>query len=558
MCRTLLAAAGSNFRRLTTEEERRVPLAWLKYWESRVAFAERAPRRAESILRKLLATDVPDERLALWARADLGEALEQQDRLDEVEAELTAALAIAERTGIDSWNLPVWQANLANLYWTLQRNRAAVEGFRRMIGTAEEQGNERMLAHGRLSLAGCLRMIGGEEEAFRIALDALHLARTRLATDRGLQVRVAETFIGFEAGDLGLADTLIAEADALLRSGPPRLRHDFFVRALVFISEQGRMGLGGRVAAGLANDGEGADYPEAMSAIAGLRQAEGRLDDAVALYRRVLAMVEPGATDARYTEAAAQTNIAMLEQELGHLDAALEAAEEARAKWASIGHDVLEGLAEVFAGDALRRAGRWDEAQQRLEGAGQALADAVPEHQATWCAALGELRRAHGDLPAAATAFERARQVAASVRGHRAELKNLARLVDVHAAASRWGDADRDARRLAELTTLLETMERYAPSDQRREADEQNARGIDHFTRAGNDRTRSTAQARDFFRSAARNAPESPWPALNLAYACLELGEWDDAQKAVGAVVAFGSPWSYVGELLADARPAAA
>jgi tetratricopeptide (TPR) repeat protein len=563
ICRSLLNATRTYFERLLPSSDQEPCLKWMDYWEARLQGGLRNHSEAEEILRKLLPQAEDDAKLKLWVWGSFAQTLHQRSKLREAREEYEGLLAFVETTHEDPYNLPWRHGGLANLYWSLGELSRAAEKYREAIRYAQEQRNFPMEAYTRLSLSGVLYEEGKWEEGIEAALQAFDFVRTECSTDRNLHFAVASRFMALLARRAPrLLDTIFVEATELLSGLAAPLRqlqlHNQYVNSL---QDSGQLRRAEEALTDLkARASSSSDTAFAADLLLReglLREGQGRLDEAIAVYTQLL-QGSGKSQEIDWTYLAALSNRGMKWESLSRWPDAESDLREALAGWDKIGHRNLAAVMRVCLAEAARRQGQLAKSQELLDEALPSLIGLAPARLADYYEAQGDLFRTQAKRSEATTQYQQALAIRRSLDHFKDSAQILGRLAELAATLGQWERAEQYTAEANRLWQRLATVNRCQYTELAKQSDKENADGLCCFSEAGEDRREKLNQACNLFRSASEKVPDNFWYLLNLSYACAELEEWAEAAQAVEAILDRGPEWicsgSFLYERLIDYR----
>ena len=533
VCQTLLHAAKQTIEG-GLGAGRNIP-GWLKYWEARLSRQLLGDARAEQIVTELLDDVGGDVKLETWALSELFLAQQGQSKLKEAMATCLRQVARAEETQADPYNLSRAYVRLGDAHSSLDELEQAEAAYRRGIELARENYDTATEAGALLSLAGVLSSAGSQDAALSTCLEAIWMARTGLRGDPSVQGSFALSSL-LTASDPQLAETTFQEAEALGAElddplqgwGLRRTRLDLFRQAGQIDRALDLLGqllgatpghLDERTRSGLVLD-------EAL-----LADAQGDVDRGLALYGTLLDRVRAGLGD-HWHEGAGLINRANLNVKLGRWTEAEADYVAAEAKWRDLQHEIHANLVVVSRADLARLRGDLEDAKTLLEQARPYLDDARSSRSGDFQYIRGQVLESCADWTGAVDAYQRALTVYRAVGQIDDSAAVLTCLARVSRTRSRWGEATRYAGEASRLWQELADLNTHYPFPAVQDANAENGRGLRAFVQSEQD-GRRLGLARDLFRSAAERVPANPLFRLNLAYAHIHLGQWQDAARAI-------------------------
>ncbi|MEK6336719.1 MAG: tetratricopeptide repeat protein, partial [Acidobacteriota bacterium] len=182
VCDSLLTGTRDCLERLPADSGKERWLKWLLYWRARLKREFREEGQAAEILSDLLPQTEDDTLLKLWVLGDLGAIYYQQSKLREAGEKYKQVIELASTSGEDPYNLPIWYHRLAELYAALDEFDDAEENYRKAIVLAKDNASMEIAAQ--VDLAGVLYTRGNWEDALNTTIATLHLARTKLPSDK--------------------------------------------------------------------------------------------------------------------------------------------------------------------------------------------------------------------------------------------------------------------------------------------------------------------------------------------------------------------------------------
>ena len=519
---------------------------WLRYHELAVSNAFGGPSEEfEAGLRELLDHADGDARLRVWVLDDLSGMVALDGRLDEAIELGRLSLETAKTSAVNgSTNQAVSYLRLAGMSAAFGHYDSAFEAVDAVLEICRLQDLPAQELSARLKLAEIHKARGDLPQAWQAVQEALKLARTRLPRQAGLNRAVTLKAIDLVGDDEPeLADALTAE---LLGPGSSTTwvreqEIDYASRLLA----SGRLMQAARMVAELETRPAGGEGDPLASKFALLRvellSATGRLKEAVALVSE-LVDGEIGLSVAFFDRMLLLITRAGALASLGDYADAEADLRDLRARCEKGGFELGAGLAIVVLASLTVELGRLDETAELLEDARAGLGDDATGAHATWHTARGKLEQCRGHWDEARASFETAlaiyRRTSATVFEELGVLRNL---IELSESDGRAAEAAKHAERLAALWSHRAAMDAYRPTDDQRAAASENGLGIAGFCTDTPDMSEAVASAIDHFRAASHRAPEIAWYSLNLAYACRELGRWEDASQAMDHALAAAS-----------------
>ena len=547
VCRSLLSAALEYSAQLLRDPERGQRLRWLRYYQARLARSSLDPAQAEKILRELLPETGDDTRLRLWSLSELGSVLQEQENLREARQLFQQELALAEETRADPYNLPLVHNRFAGIEWGAGELAGAAEQYRKGIACAAKENNPRVAVYAWMGLAGVLREHGAQSESMDAALEAFRLARGPFATDAAMQRALGERFLSILARrDPQIPDTVFAEMLGLSTTSEPFVAVMLRNQYATALREAGQLRRAAEVVRQIRRDApdvaEKSFGTEILFGETLLLEDQGRLDEAVARYGEILARAEGGRGTAWHT-AAALSNRGLRNSELGCFTEAESDLREAIVRWQVLDHRKLAGFVRVLLSLMLRRAGRLDDAQAKLDETRGEFENGPRAYLADFHRTQAALFRRRGRWAEAAEHGALALAAARSIDDLRNAAFDGTQLAEIASTQGRWADAMTAANDAAQSWQRLAAADACEPSPEAVKADEENARAVRKFCAPVGERADNVRAARDLFISASERVPGNAWVRLNLTAAHAELGDWSDAAALLEALLADGPEW---------------
>jgi tetratricopeptide (TPR) repeat protein len=563
---SLLNATRDCLERLPPESGQGPWLLWLQYWKGRLKLSVRQDKRAEEILLRILPQTGDDIILKLWVLGDLGLAYYNQGDFRRARDYYQQVLDLAKETGQDQYNLPVWYYRVAQLHWVLEELEEAGEKYREAIkcaqGTTTQERNIGIEVSARIDLGGVLFTRGDWESALNETIEAFHLARTELTFDRGAYQWVIKQLMHLMARrDPRLLDTIFLEAEALFANTNDPLAALGFRRQYVSLMWQsGQLRRGYEELEELKQRAHKQQnelfHCELLLDLARLREEQGELESVVLLYDELAERAAREDSGAWYC-AAAVSNRGMIRARLGLWEEAEADLREAVEKWRQMSHDKLESFIHYALATALRQQGQLQRAQESLDKAFGVLRCTHSTYLNDLYQEQGEIYQAQGRREEARREYQNAFERYLRLDQFKYAARSLGSLTTLASDRGDWTEAARCSAEANKLWQRLAEIDAYRPSDAQKLADGKNAAGVLAVVRVGEDRLHDIREARDLFRAAAEEVPENFWYKLNLAYACADLEEWEEAAQAVADVLRCSHKWlrpRLLYERLADFR----
>lgn len=359
VCEALLLATRNALGQHPLAQSRGRWDLWLEYWEGRLANLQRRHGDAERLLAGLRPRTGEDTKLALWTLSELGNALAQLDRLVEAREILRELVALAEESGVDSYNLPVNYSQLAGNSETLGELKEAAEAYRRALRSAQEVGNTGLELSARLSLSRVLAEWGRSAESLVTVVEALDQLRAGAPPTPGIIRELLQNLLPRLRRDPALLDTLYAEGESVLAaSQDTQLRLEFGLDYLDSLRESGQLTRAAALVTSLKEQASGNATALFLSTLllkeGILREEAGNPVEARAAYAVALQLATTGA-GVGWNGAAALTNRGLLLRELGRWEEALDDLRTAREHWERIGHRRYAAISMVFEAGVYER-----------------------------------------------------------------------------------------------------------------------------------------------------------------------------------------------------------
>lgn len=563
---SLLNATRDYLERLPPGSGREPWLKWLQYWKGRLKLTVRQDKKAVEILLELLPQAGDDIVLKLWVLGDLGRAYYNQNEFRQARDYYRQAISLAEETGKDPYNLPVSYFWAAQLHWTIEELEEASENYREAIkyaqGSKTQEPNIGIQVAARIDLGGVLYDRGDWESALNETVEAFHLARTRLPSDKGTYQSVIQRLMNLLARrDPRLLDTVFLEAEAsFANSNDPLVPLRFRQRYVSLMWQSGQLRRGDEELTKLMDSARKQQnslfYCDLLLEQARLREDQGRLESVVTLYDE---LAERAAREGsgKWDYAAAVTNRGMIRCKLGLWKQAEADLQEAIEKWREMSHEKLESFMHGALATTLRQQGRLQQAQESLDKAFVVLKGTHSKYLNVLFQEQGEIYQAQGRREEARREYQHAFERYLRLDQFKDAARSLGSLTTLASDCGDWVEAARCSSEANKLWQRLAEIDAYSPSDAQKLADEKNAVGAQAVFGTDDDRLEKIREARELFRDASEKVPENFWYRLNLAYACADLEEWEAAAQAIADMLTCSHKWlrtRILYERLADFR----
>ncbi len=541
--------------------------AWLAYFQGRLLNRQRRYEEAASTLGEVLASCEGDARLRLWALSEQGVAFEERLLFGDARHRYKEALALADTSHEDPWNVPIDWLRLAGVASTLEDYEEAETSLERAVRSARESGNRPAEVFALTELSAIREKQGDWRTAFDAALGALHIARTDCSTDasqnRLAARRVMEMLVKV---DPHVADSILHEclkAAAGQRAAQCIVRNAYIEAAIAAgrlraaLSQAEKLSEEARVAEDTWT-ALGAAYNSAC-----VLHAMGRLSEA----EELLLDVCRRATEREVILGAqARTVAALIWMDVGRLDDADSALLEAAEVWRKIGHDRMLARSVLHRADVALLKGAQTAAHGLLAEANshsvptldlRALRESV---SARVCASEGRHVEAAEHHGAAADLYHALRRDHEAARAHLARASALGEVGDFARAAESASIArDRYA--------ALAAADGYTAAEQVIDAQRRNADAMSNFVDATGVRHRSLQRAREQLEAACTRDRDNWWFQLNRAYVERATDDVEAASKTLKRLVASAPEyltssrlegiWTGVGPFSQDAHESA-
>lgn len=402
VCETLMLAAKDYLRQHPRADERSGWDRWFDYWEGRLANLQRRHQEAAEMLGALRERTGSDTKLALWTLNELGSALRAQDRLVEARAVNQEGVTLAEETGVDRFNLPVYYEQLAGSQESLGELDLAAEAFRQAIRTAREVGNGDIEVTSRLNLSRVLALRGRYEESLVVVVEALDRWRSGSPTGSRVCAELLKNLMPRVHRDPALLDTLHDEGvNVLAANRDTELRLAFDLDYVDALRESGRLARAEAQLGALKERASGLVSPSFLSTVflseGILHDEAGRLEEAIVAHS-VASQLARSEVGVGWNEVAALSNRGLIRREQGRWEEALEDLRGARERWERIGHRRYVATVDVFEAGVHERRHRATALHQAPDDGGDALGK---------FRRAGDLLRLQGDPGGAERQYER-------------------------------------------------------------------------------------------------------------------------------------------------------
>lgn len=546
ICDSLLTATRSYLERLPPHSGRGKWLKWIQYWKARLERELRRSKEAERLLFELLRQldQTPKTKaneytqLRLWTLSELGLALQEQSKLKEASDKYLGAVTLAEKTLEDPYNLPVWYYRLAGLHFSLDENDQAVLWYQKAIASAKDK-NLYLAVHSRLDLSAALFASGRQKEASTAALEALHIARTRLADDKSVHRFVNQQFMTIVARhEPPVLDTLFSEGKSLLAElGDSVASFEFRLHYVAQLRQGGQLKRAEQEFLELERL-EGNDKqakPGLLLEKALIRDEQGRQLEVVESYDELAHKATEDENVWHY--AAALSNRGMANYKLARWKAAESDLQAAISHWEKVGYEKLAAFVRIPLAAVFRKRGEISRAEEMLRIVADKLGEGNTLYIAEYHDEYADLLRDQALTNKARSQYEKSLKIIQSFEQREQAARIRLDLAGLAADEGAWEEAREHTNKALKLWQELAAFDHYRPTSDAEKADQINAKGALLFLSEAKDRRELVEQAASEFRKACELVPENCWYQLNRAYACAELADWSEAVKASEAAL---------------------
>lgn len=558
---SLLSATRDLLTRMPSNSGQEAWLKWLQYWKGRLKREVRQYNEAERILLDVLQDTGDDVTLRLWVLGDLGASYYEQSKLREARDRYQDVLTLARDTGADPYNLPVWYTRLAQLHWSLEELDQAAVNYREAIKCAKD--NPGIEVSARVDLSGVLYALGDWPGALNNIIETLHLARTKLSSDRNAYRSVTAQLMSLLGRrEPRLLDTIYLETQAsFVAANDPLAPLRCHQQYVTLLREGGQLRRAEEqleiLLARAAKQPNELFLFDLLREQAFLFEDKGELEKAIEKYdeleKRAAAHEEAGA----WHYAVALSNRGILRTKIGLWSQAETDLLAAIDKWHEMTHDKLEAFIQSSLAVVLRHQGRLSQAQASIDQALSVLSTTQSSYLNEVYQEQGEVFRVQGRKEDAGKNYQEAFDGYFRVDQFKVAARSLGSLTMLAADRGDWADAAACTKRANKIWQDLADMNNYQPSPAAEKADKENANGVQAFFASDEKRVEKIRKGRESLRSATRESPDNFWYQLNLAYACAKLEEWPEAVTALENVLKLSPEWlraPMLYERLADYR----
>lgn len=547
ICDSLLTATRSYLEHLPPQSGRGKWLKWIHYWKARLERELRRPAEAEALLRQLFrqldqstkAKTEQDTKLRLWALGELGLVLQDQWKLREASDTYLAAVTLAEQTSEDPYNLPVWHYRLASLCYSLDEYDKAALSYQKAIESAKDS-NLFLAVHSRLDFSAVLFASGRQGEAFAPALEALHIARTRLPDNKTVHRFVIQQFMSLLARHEPLiVDTLFSEGKTLLaEADDPTAQAEFVLHYVAQLRQGGQLKRADQELSVLETSigGDETLKPGLLLEKALLREEQGRLMEVMSGYDELAQKAEESGNVWHY--AAALSNRGMASSKLARWEPAEKDLQRAISHWQKVGYEKLAAYVSIPLATAFRKQGDIPRAEEILREVPAKLGPVNTIYLGEYYEEYADLLRDQACTTEARKAYEKSLEIIRLLDQREQAARILMDLAGLAADQGEWKEAQEHTAEAHDLWKQLANFDRHRPRKVEEEANQLNARGALFFSSESENRGDTVRQAVNEFRKACNLVPKNCWFQLNRAYACAELGDWAEAIDALEAAIA--------------------
>lgn len=548
MSESILAATRGYLESLPPESGRGKWLRWLQYWKARQEITLRRFGEAEKLLQPLLeklegisktASQSDEEiKLRLWVLGDLGYARQEEWKIRDAIEAFRSAITLAKETNKDPYNLPLWHYRLAGLYFSLDEMEQAAEEYREAIKNARDQ-NLRLEIYSRLDLSAVLLGSSLPTEAFQVALEALHSARTAFPEDIATHRFVNQQFMSFFSRENPtLLDSLFAEGQALLtESGDVQSQLQFRRQYVTALRQSGQLRRAEEELLRLEENVSDDQRYKASLLLekALLREEQGRLNEVMSTYDELAKKAKGSRLVWDY--AAALSNRGMAHSKLANWQASEIDLQNAIALWEEVGYQKLAAFVRIPLATAFRKQGDLSRADEILKTVINLLGDTKTGYLAEYHRERGDLLRDQASTDSSREQYERCLAIYSALGEPEHAARVLGELASLAADQGNWEHARQHTFDAFTRWKKLAELDNYRRTETSEKADQLNAHGMKLFSAGGNDRPERVKRAAAEFGSACKLVPRNFWFQLNRAYACAELKEWPEAIEAVEAAL---------------------
>jgi tetratricopeptide (TPR) repeat protein len=540
VCQSLVSLARDFSQRLPVDKSEPTLLAWIEYFEARMAWKVSGYRDApvELMFRRLLDREDLPPHLRAWALDDLASVYETQLEMDRA---LRTRLELMEQPfDIDVYNEPLRHSTLGRLYGALADYPSAMQQFQFAIQKAEELSDTRadMGVHARLELSSAYRELGDWPSAFEAGVEALYRARTSFRYDRFVQRRVALSLAQLlSTFDLPASDCAGTEAIALAGSDD---RWGALSDHIELLIDNHRIRTARTWINRLEAELHERDSPSWVRLYLSYQRAmlyrhEGQMADAITAYSTLMDDTAE-LTGSHWLWMVALMQRGHARATAGQTAEALGDLSAARDEWTRRGWDVAASTTNILLADTLWKAGDVAAAKTVLDAVEAVIPPSISETRSTLLLVRGDLCERLGELPAALHHYAQALHITSARRQLEEQTSLMRKLAGIHSARAEWQRSAEYDRRAGLAAGQLAAADAYNTTGKELQAESENASGMLSFCDRDGDAT-TLDRARQLFDSATELDANNVWPLLNLGFTYAEQQDWQGAAQALERVL---------------------
>lgn len=506
--------------------ERQALVRYFAGWLARQV--EPDPHKAETIAREAVDDKHLPGRYRLWAMDDLARKFEEQVELSRA---LPLRIKLAQHVHEeDPWNAPLWAFSLGSLRWRLLERDQAVAAMKQSLAAAEQPECRSDLRLAALSTMAQLQLELGDIGAAGLAItEALHLARTEFADDRGNNRVMAQCFSYLLARfDARASEAAFSEAFWLAEDGSTERMDVLFLRLNLLwdLGASGRIAIIERLLTELyLEDGESESEPGDREYLLGVAaEAHGRFDEADGHFS--FAQDKSKGANRAVNQIDALMGRIRCTLRLGRWNDVEHCARQLRPLLKKTGSSVRLALLDIYLAQLSLSLGDLSESAALLAKADSRLPHGHTGERWRYLQALTDLQLRKAEYANAADTCQQALSSERSRRDQTGQVKVLRSLIRIAEEQYDWNGHSALVQELQTVSSRVQAECLFTFSSDELNGQRRNVNGMRELTNPDSNREDALLAARSHLEAAVAHDPGCFWYRLNLSYVLADQTEW--------------------------------